>query len=160
VWPRSVEVTVVEHVPVARVATGATWLVSSSQGAVLAVGESLVDPLVDVDVGGAQPGDSIDDPLVLGALEFVAALPVELKTDLVVTAEDETLEAAVGGHTVALGNATDMAQKAVTLAVLLGEGVPEGADISLLSPLRPAVSNPQPLVETPPEVSTETTVSS
>ena len=160
VWPRAVEVTVVEHVPVARIAAGDTWLVSSGQGAVLTVGGDLVDPFVDVDVGGALPGETIDDPLVLGALEFIAALPVELKGDVVVTVEDQALQAAVAGHRVTLGRAIDMAQKAVTLAVLLDEGVADGVDISLLSPLRPAVSNPQPLVETSDEVATETTVSS
>lgn len=160
VWPRSVEVTVVEHIPIARVTTGDSWLVSSGQGAVLALREDLVDPVIDVDVGEFVPGETIDDPLVLGALEFVAALPIELKTDVVIEVEAESLQADVAGHVVALGNATDMAQKAVTLAVLLDEGVPEGADISLLSPLRPAVSNPQPLVETSQEVATETTASS
>lgn len=160
VWPRSVEVTVVEYIPIAKVTAGDSWLVSSGQGAVLAVGEDLVEPVIDVDVGAVVPGQKIEDPLVLGALEFVAALPVELKTDLVVEVDDQVLEAAVAGHAVALGRATDMAQKAVTLAVLLEEGVPDGAHISLLSPLRPAVSNPQPLVETSPEVATETTVSS
>lgn len=160
VWPRSVEVTVVEHIPIARVTAGDSWLVSSGQGAVLAVGEELADPVIDVDVGILAPGETIEDPLVEGALEFVAALPVELKSDLVVEVKDEALVASVAGHVVALGNATDMAQKAVTLAVLLEEGVVEGAAISLLSPLRPAISNPRPLVETSEEVAPETTVSS
>ena len=72
----------------------------------------------------------------------------------------EQLEASVAGHKVVLGTANDMAQKAVTLAVLLDEGVAAGVDISLLSPLRPAVSNPQPMVDSSGEVSTETAVSS
>lgn len=148
IWPRSVEVVVIEHIPIARVTAGNSWLISSGQGAVLALGEPMVDPIIDVDVGVIEPGGTIEDPIVLGSIEFVAALPVELKKDLVIGLNNDELKATVSGHAVALGNATDMAQKAVTLAVLLDEGVPEGATISLLSPLRPAVSNPQPLVET------------
>jgi hypothetical protein len=53
-----------------------------------------------------------------------------------------------------------MAEKAVTLAVLLKEGLEDGAAINLVSPLRPAVANPQPLVEGSQEVTTETTASS
>ncbi|MDJ0496820.1 MAG: FtsQ-type POTRA domain-containing protein [Acidimicrobiia bacterium] len=166
VWPRSVEVTVVEHVPIARVrideaVTGeAGWVVASPQGVVLAVGEQLVDPLVELPTGVTTPGEVIADPLSLGALEFVAALPIELKPGLVVRPIEGGLEATVQGFVVELGTARDMAQKAVTLAALLDRGVAEGARINLVSPLRPGVTNPQPLVETSAEVATETTVSS
>ncbi|MDJ0924900.1 MAG: FtsQ-type POTRA domain-containing protein [Acidimicrobiia bacterium] len=160
VWPRSVEVTVIEHVPIARVAAGETWIISSGQGAVLAVAEPLADPMIDLDAGRLQPGDSISDPLVLGALEFVTALPLELKPGLEIGSPDGELEAIVGGYMVELGTPRDMAQKALTLAVLLEEGIPDGARVNLISPLRPAVTNPQPLVETSQDVATETTVSS
>ena len=95
--------------------------------------------------------------MILAALEFVAALPIELKEGLVVRTPGVDLEATVNGHRVLLGAKTDMAQKAVTLAVLLEEDIPPGAMISVVSPLRPAVTNPQPVVEGSEEVITETT---
>jgi hypothetical protein len=41
-----------------------------------------------------------------------------------------------------------MAQKASVLDALLDSGVEAGASIDLIAPLRPAVTNPQPQVET------------
>ncbi|MCP4965090.1 MAG: FtsQ-type POTRA domain-containing protein [bacterium] len=160
VWPRSIEVTVVEYIPMARVEMGATFVVSSGQGAVLTVGENLVEPYVEIDAGVLQPGATIEDPLVLGALEFVAALPLELKSGLTVESNGGDLVSLVAGHEVILGSARDMAQKAVTLAVLLAEDMEPGASINLVSPLRPAVTNPQPLVETSEEVTSEAPASS
>ncbi|MCP3995611.1 MAG: FtsQ-type POTRA domain-containing protein [bacterium] len=157
VWPRSIEVFVVEYIPIARVKNGDTWLISSTQGQVLARGQRIVEPLVDIEVGDLNAGDTIDDPLVLAALEFVAALPIELKDALAVRNSTDGLEATVAGHRVLLGATTDMAQKAVTLAVLLEEGIEPSAMISVVSPLRPAVTNPQPEVESSQEVTTETT---
>jgi hypothetical protein len=160
VWPRSVEVMVVEHVPVAHVTSGASWVVGSSQGTVLATGVDLVEPFIDIDVGALQPGASITDSFVLGALEFVASLPLELKPGTVVEASGTDLNAVVAGHTITLGSPRDMAQKAVTLAVLIEDGLGEGAEVNLVSPLRPAVTNPQPLIETSVEGTTTTSLSS
>ena len=166
IWPRSIEVTVVEHVPIARVRINepepgnAGWVVASPQGVVLAVDEQLVDPLIELPTGVITPGEVIADPVILGALEFVAAIPIELKSGLVVGQEDEVLVATVLGFPVELGTPRDMAEKAVTLAALLDEGVPDGAQINLVSPLRPGVTNPQPLVEGSAEEAPATTVSS
>jgi cell division protein FtsQ len=157
VWPTSVEVTVVEYIPIARVKSGNTWLVSSTQGSVLARGGRLVESFIDIEAGDLQPGEQIDNPEVIGALEFVAALPIELKQGLVVGRAGEDLVATVAGHEVLLGSSTDMAQKAVTLAVLLDEGVSDQASINMVSPLRPAVADPQPEVEGSLEVTTQTT---
>jgi hypothetical protein len=157
VWPRSIEVFVVEYIPIARVKSGATWLVCSSQGEVLARGQRLVEPFVDIEAGDLQPGEVAGDPDIAGALEFVAALPVELKDGLVVRKSGADLMATVSGHEVNLGATTDMAQKAVTLAVLLEQQIPEGSSINLVSPLRPAVSNPEAVVEGSQDVTTQTT---
>ena len=164
--PLSFEVTVVEHLPIARVrideaTTGkAGGVVASPQGVVLAVGEQLVDPLIESPTAAITPGQLITNPPTVGAREFVAALPFELKPGLVVRETGDGLEATVQGFSVELGAARDMAHKAVTLATVLVHGVSEGALIFLVSPLRPAVTNPQPLVDTSEEVATETTVSS
>lgn len=161
VWPRSVQVVIVEHVAVARVSSGDGWMVSSGQGAVLAESETLVEPLIRIDIGEVlSPGAFITDPAVLGALEFIGAIPAELRTDLVVESNGTELVATVAGHPIELGAPRDMAQKAVTLTVLLEVGLDQGTPINVVSPLRPGVSNPEPLVETSQEVTTETTVSS
>jgi hypothetical protein len=166
VWPRTIEVTIVEHTPIARVRIAEAspgdggWVVASPQGVVLTVGEQLVDPLIELPTTVTTPGALIAEPPILGALEFVAALPIELKPGLLVGQNDGMLEATVLGFSVELGTPRDMAQKAVTLAALLDEGVPTGALINLVSPLRPGVTNPQPLVETSGEEATETTASS
>lgn len=157
VWPRQVEVMVVEHIPIARVKSGATWLVSSPDGVVVARGQRLVEPYVDIEAPSLQPGETIDDATISAALEFVAALPFEFKEGLIVAGGQSDLVASVLGHDVQLGASTDMAQKAVTLAVLLSDGVPAGASINLVSPVRPAVTNPQQEVETSQEVTTQTT---
>ena len=75
---------------------------------------------------------------------------------MVVAGTDSELEATVAGHDVMLGAPEDMAQKAVTLAVLLEQGIADGAPINLVSPLRPAVANPQSQVEGSQEVTTQT----
>ncbi|MGA9598605.1 MAG: FtsQ-type POTRA domain-containing protein [Acidimicrobiia bacterium] len=156
-WPRSIEVSVVEYIPIARIKSGDTWLVASTQGSVLARGQRLVDPFIDIEAGDLHPGDVIENSDALGALEFVSALPVELKDGLVVTSTGSELKATVSGHNVILGSAVDMAQKAVTLAVLLQQGIADGASINLVSPIRPAVTNPQGEVEGSQQVTTETT---
>jgi cell division protein FtsQ len=160
VWPRTVEVIVVEHIPIARVKSGPSWVISSSQGVVVAGEEPIVEPVIELDSGRFSPGMQIEDEAVLGALQFVAALPLELKPELVVAREGADLVATVLGFRVELGLPKDMAQKAVTLAVLFDKGVESGAVINVISPLRPAVSNPQPPVEGSQEVTTETTASS
>lgn len=160
VWPRTVEVVLVEHIPIAKVSAASGWVISSSHGVVVAGAEPLAEPEIRINVGQFFPGMVIEDEDVLGALEFVAALPIELKPGLVLDSDGPDLVATVSGHRVELGRPNDMAQKAVTLAVLFGEGLIEDAVINLISPLRPAVSNPQPLVETSQEVTTETTASS
>ena len=159
VWPRSIEVSLVEYIPIARIRSGDTWIVASGQGAVLATAENLVAPFIDIDVGVIAPGAQIEEIPVLAALEFVASLPLELKEGLVVAESDGELFATVTDRSVMLGGTTDMAQKAVTLAVLLEEEIPDEAVINLVSPLRPAVINPQPEVETSQEVTTQTTAS-
>ncbi len=160
VWPRSVEVMVVEHIPIAQLTVTDTTAVVSGQGVVLSIGETLVQPRIDIDGGALTVGGVVEDPVVLAALEFVASLPIELKTDLVVALEEDLLIALVHNHRVELGGPREMTEKALTLAALFDDGLEEGAVVNLLAPSRPAVTNPQPVVETSDEVTTETSPSS
>jgi hypothetical protein len=57
------------------------------------------------------------------------------------------LEASIAEHRVLLGNRRDMEAKAATLTAMLDAGVAPGATVNIVSPLRPAITNPRLLVE-------------
>ncbi len=149
IWPGSVEIVVTERTPVAPVLAGDGWvLVGRDAGVIMA----LPDPpselaLVVIDQGSVAPGDIIVDPSVVGALEFIDSLSVTHLSGTRLRTVGGGLIAEVSGHIVRLGRPVDMANKAVVLEALLESGVVDGAAIDLIAPLRPAVTNPQPVVE-------------
>lgn len=160
VWPRTIRVLVLEYEPVARVETGdGSRAVVSATGEVLADTDVGVDALVAIDVGPVAPGSQIGDPDALAAIEFIAALPVRLRSGGEVALGTRGLTAIIAGHVVELGDKADMAEKAATLVALLEKGLAPDATISVVSPLRPAVLNPQPVVEGHVEGTTERTTS-
>ena len=148
-WPGSVTIEVTERTPVAPVLAGEQWvLVSRDGGVIMAVGNpSDDDALVAIDLGSIAPGSLVTDSLVLGALEFIEYLPIELRSGVRVRTAGEGLVADVQGHGIRLGRPVDMAQKATVLVALLDSELPEGVTIDLIAPLRPGVANPQPEVE-------------
>ena len=85
---------------------------------------------------------------MLGALDFIDHLSEERQAGIRIRTEGDGIVASVEGHDVRLGRPTDMAQKASILDALLDSGVKAGASIDLIASLRPAVTNPQPQVET------------
>lgn len=148
-WPGSVVVTVSEHVPLAPATSGNEWMILSADAAVLEPIKAPADDVfvVDIDVSGTPIGGSVDDPVVQGALVFGSALRPDLAIDAVMFAESGGLAATVSGHIVRLGRPIELADKALVLAALIDSGLPEGAEINLIAPTRPAVTNPQPVVE-------------
>jgi cell division protein FtsQ len=151
-WPGSVTVEVLEREPLGWVQAGEEWLLVSETGAVLdAESEPLADmPLVSVGSALVLPGSTVD-PAAIAALEFVAALPDELIGGAVVTGGGDEMSGEVAGYSLLLGYPIDMQDKAVAVAALLESGVPEGAEINVVSPDRPAVKV-QPLVESTAEI--------
>ncbi|MGI9667979.1 MAG: cell division protein FtsQ/DivIB [Acidimicrobiia bacterium] len=150
VWPGTVVVDVVEHEPVSPVRRGFEWYLVSASGAVL---ESTAAPSgdsasVEIDLGSVEVGETSTDTMVLGAVEFVTVLSPELRSGVVMTAVDGGLFAEVSGHLVRLGRPVDLYAKATVLAELLSQDLEPGVNIDLIAPTRPAVSNPQPQVET------------
>ncbi len=144
VWPDTVEVEVLEHVPAAWLRATDSWFLVAASGAVLE-SAPLADappdttlPVVEIALAAAV-GTSLDDPAALGAIEFLHTLG---DPDAVVTGRPQGIFATVAGHEVRLGGPTDMADKAVALTALLDQGLTEGAAIDLLSPWRPAVIEP------------------
>jgi hypothetical protein len=77
-----------------------------------------------------------------GALEFVAALPVDLHSGTVITHHEEELWATVSGYEVRLGRSDDMAEKALSLTALLEEEPPNGSRLTLIAPTHPATLSP------------------
>jgi hypothetical protein len=122
----------------------------SATGAILERGQPPPGaPTVQVDASGGQPGGSVVDVTALAGLEFLASLPAPLARDAVVTGQGGVLGAVVAGHAVDLGSSEEMTEKAAALVAILDAGLAEGAVVSLLSPTRPAISNPQREVESP-----------
>lgn len=149
VWPSTLVIDIVEYEPIAPVQTGDGWVLVASDGAVVAAAPDPApdDALVAIDVGPVDPGDVIDDPLVVGALAFVDASEPEKRSGLRVRVADGSLVAEVGGHLVILGRPNDMAAKATVVAGLLADGIAPGATINVVAPSRPAVENPPPQPE-------------
>jgi len=148
-WPGSIVITVTEHVPVAPVRSGDTWVLVSEEATVLeeVVGVSPDSAIVDIDVGSVVPGSSIDDPFVAGSMVFIAALRPDLRAGTVLVRDGDGLFAVVAGHRVRLGRPVDLEAKATVLGTLIDSGLAEGVSIDLIAPLRPAVTNPQPQLE-------------
>ena len=143
-WPGAVDVTVLEHIPSAWMQLPAGWMLVSATGAILERGQPpLGAPTVQVDAPAGGPGGVVVDRTALAGLEFLASLPAPLARDAVVTGEAGELGAVVAGHAVDLGSSEDMTLKAAALVAILDAGLVEGAVVSLLSPNRPATTNPQ-----------------
>jgi cell division protein FtsQ len=149
VWPGSIVIDVTERTPVAPVLAGDQWVLVASDGGVIkavpAPGTEIM--FVAIDQGSLDPGDVISDPRTLGALVFVRYLADRYRSGARIQMDGEGLQAEVAGHPVRLGRPVDMAEKATVLEALLDTGIEPGASIDLIAPLRPAVTNPQPVIE-------------
>ena len=151
-WPGSVTVEVVELVPAGWVEAGDVWLLAAATGEILASATERNRTLPSISVGSAPaaPGELVDGPAA-AALDFIGALPQALLEGAVVTGNAEELQGVVAGRLALLGYPLDMAAKAAALVAVLESGVPDSAEISVVSPDRPAV-NLQPGVETSGEM--------
>lgn len=149
-WPGSVEVEVTEHVPIALVQTANGFAHVTVDGAVVQILDDPAGwPIITSAVAQTpRAGDTMGGAALLGALEFVTALPAELATAAVVSVDaEQQLAASVGGYQVRLGRSIEMGQKAAALAAVIEHGVAAGSAIDVTAPRRPAVTNPQVEVE-------------
>jgi cell division septal protein FtsQ len=141
-WPGRVSVRVEERDPVAWLSTGEAWGRFAVDGVQLASAPEPDTSLPWIDLG-PETGKDEDARRVLGALEFAAALPQELKEGTRVRVEsDGELWAEVAGYQVRLGRAVEMAAKALSLAALIREQPASGSILTLLAPTHPAVTPP------------------
>jgi cell division protein FtsQ len=149
VWPSTLVVDVSEHVAVAPIQSGDGWVLASIDGAVIAPATrpDADTALVAIDSPGVAPGDRSADPAVLGALEFIDAMPDDLRVGMRVRREADGLVAEVAGHRVILGRPREMASKAAVFEGLVASGIEPGSIVNLVAPSRPAIANPQPQPE-------------
>lgn len=142
-WPDQVTVLLVEHEPLAWVQTADGWIRRSVDGSALPSPETPDSSLPRVVIPGIAGTAAVRSAELLGALEWVDALPGRLREGVVVRAEEGELWADVRGHTVRLGRPVEMTAKALALNSLLAKQIPPGAQINLVAPTHPAVGSSQ-----------------
>lgn len=147
-WPTTVVVEVTERAPLATIGGDVVAL----DGVVLpgATGEGLATLGLT-----AEAEDGVyRQAEVVGALRFVGALRPDLRPGVSIVSEPDGLVASVAGYRVRLGRPVDMEQKARALAPIIDDTPPEGSEITVIAPTRPAVLDP---VATPTDSTTTTT---
>ncbi|HDH02834.1 MAG TPA: FtsQ-type POTRA domain-containing protein [Actinobacteria bacterium] len=138
VFPDTVDVNVAERVAVAWVSLGDKWGLVAEDGVVLQYGERpQIDPLVELIGNDPGLGESVVEVSIVGAIEFISALPVELAAATSVIERDGELWASVGVRQVRLGRAIDMTAKAAAVSALVDSEL-EGV-IDVIAPARPAI---------------------
>jgi len=138
-WPDEVTVAIVEHEPLAWVQTAEGWQRRSVDGSALPSPEtpdSSLPSVVIPEMGSTAAAGSRE---MLGALEWIDALPLRLRNGVVVRAQGGELWADLLGHRVRLGRPVEMTAKAMSLTSLLAQQLPAGAEINLVAPTHPAV---------------------
>jgi cell division protein FtsQ len=136
-WPNDVVVRVVERVPRAWVETAGGWSRRAEDGGAVPGPAEPDNSLGWVRLPTVADADAADS-MVLGAIEFVAALPPEVARLTAVRLEAGELWAVVDGYQVRLGRDTQMSEKAVSLMTLLGEAPPKSSILVLVAPSHPA----------------------
>lgn len=142
VWPNLVTVDVVERTPVAWTRTGERWTRRAIDGVALPSAPEPDDEMARIEMAGLADVAAETAPDMLGALEFVEALPASLHSGTVVTTNDGELWATVQGYQVRLGRAAEMREKALSLHALLQEQIPEGSLLNLIAPTIPSYLAP------------------
>jgi POTRA domain-containing FtsQ-type protein len=148
-WPGHVEVDVAEYIAAASVLTESSWVLVSAEGRVLDTLDDRVPTLGSVELVAdpVRPGEQIDNIDVVAAIRFIDVVGDGVTTPIVVWNEGNELVALVDGYRVRIGPSVDVEAKAVAVIAILADGLPEGSIIDVVSPSRPAVAIPQPVVE-------------
>ena len=140
-WPGTVIVRVVERTPVAWVETRGGWARRALDGVALPSPRAPDGSLGWVRLPDVIENEASSAPEVLGAIEFIAALPAELGSEATVREEgDGEIWAQVGGYQIRLGRPVEMTAKALSLTALLREKPDLGSILTLVAPSHPAVT--------------------
>jgi cell division protein FtsQ len=141
-WPNRVLVAVTERTPVAWALTAAGWSRRAVDGVALPSPSRPDDDMARVELPDLSEDSATSSKELLGALEFVSALPTRRHVGTVVTIEDGELWATVAGYQVRLGRPVEMGEKALSLNALLDQNVPEGSLLVLVAPTNPSYLAP------------------
>lgn len=142
VWPNEVTVEVSERTPTAWVRTEGTWTRRALDGVALPSEPDPDEEMAWIEMSELTEREAAESTDLLGALQFVEALPADLHPGTVVTRVDGEVWATVDDYQVRLGRAVDMTEKALSLDALLDQGIPEGSTVVLIAPTNPAVLTP------------------
>lgn len=141
-WPNEVTVEVVERTPTAWVRTEDVWTRRAVDGVALPSEPDPGEDMAWIEMSELTEREATESTDLLGALEFVEALPADLHPETVVTRVEGEVWATVDDYQVRLGRAVDMTEKALSLDALLDQGIPEGSTVVLIAPTNPAVLTP------------------
>ena len=140
-WPGTVIVRVEERAPVAWVETRSGWARRALDGVALPSSSSPDSSLGWIRLPDVLEGDGSVAPEILGAVEFVAALPESLRAEARLSREENgEIWAEVAGFRVRLGRPVEMTAKALSLVALLREFPEPGSILTLIAPSYPAVT--------------------
>jgi len=141
-WPDEVTVAITERAPVAWTMTADGWARRAVDGVPLPSAAEPDPEMAHIEMPELAEVAVATTPDMIGALEFVAALPESLQSGTVVTLRDGELWATVSEYEVRLGRAAEMRQKALSLVALLETTPPAGSIVVLIAPTNPAVRQP------------------
>lgn len=140
-WPDEVAVGVVEREPRLWVESDDGWVLVSDDGQIVP-GPETPDGLygqLEMPELGAEDLEGGD--LVLGAGEFLDALPLDLAPMVEMRLESGEMWATVQGFEVRLGRPVEMREKALALVGLLQQDIAAGSILVMVAPTHPAVES-------------------
>lgn len=141
-WPNVVSVDIIERTPLAWTLTADGWMRRAVDGVALSSAAEPESGMARIEMAELAEVAVASTPDMVGALEFIAALPETLRADTVVTLIDGEIWATVEGFQTRLGRAIDMREKGIALTALLEENLVPGSVLVLIAPTNPAVLTP------------------
>jgi cell division protein FtsQ len=142
-WPDRLIVRVEERVALAWVETGGGWAHHAVDGVALPSPATPDDALAWIQMPDLPRAESESSRDLLGALEFVAALPADIRAGATIRMRvNGEFWGKVSGYEVRLGRGVEMGAKARSLTALVAESPPLGSVLILIAPAHPAVTPP------------------
>lgn len=148
-WPSTVRVDLTEREPAASVRLSDGWALVAADATVLERVDGPDPSLPAARFPQVAESEASDDLEVAGAVAYLAALPLNHRSDAQVGPGEGGLVARVDGFEVRLGGPFEMDSKAAVTAALLDSGLEEGSVLTVVAPASPAVLPPGAAPTTP-----------